>query len=195
MEQAPCCGNATDERHRFAMGLAPRSSGDHRNRVSDLRCILIAGLAAVGLLTGGCGDHGTGPGPGRSSLRLLYGDGASDTVLSMPAQALVVEVRAENGAPAQGTVVRFQALPVDSANPYSFGVYVAPLTSPNFSLFAADSADFRGRASVLIELGFRAGAARLLVSAPEFGLQDTARFTVFPGKPTHVVVQPEDTTL
>jgi len=125
----------------------------------------------------------------------LYGDGASDTVLSMPAQALVVEVRAENGAPAQGTVVRFQALPIDSANPYSFGLYVAPLTSPNFSLFAADSADFRGRASVLIELGFRAGAARLLVSAPEFGLQDTARFTVFPGKPTHVVVQPEDTTL
>ncbi len=163
--------------------------------MSELRHTLIAALAAVGLTTGGCGDHGTGTGPGRSSLRLLYGDGASDTVLSKPAQALVVEVRGENGSPAQGTVVRFQALPIDSANPYSLGVYVAPLTSPNFFPFAADSADSRGRAAVLIELGFRAGAAKLLVSAPEFGLQDTARFTVFPGKPTHVVVQPEDTAL
>jgi hypothetical protein len=146
-------------------------------------------------MTSGCGDHGTGTGPGRSSLRLLYGDGASDTVLSKPGQALVVEVRSENGSPAQGSVVRFQALPIDSANPYSLGVYVAPLTSPTFSAFAADSADSRGRAAVLIQLGTRAGAARLIVSAPEFGLEDTARFTVRPGKATQVVVQPADTAL
>jgi len=74
-------------------------------------------------------------------LRLLYGDGASDTVLSKPGQALVIEVRGENGSPVQGTVVRFEALPIDSANPYSPGVYVAPLTSQNFLPFAADSAE------------------------------------------------------
>jgi len=146
-------------------------------------------------MTSGCADHGTGTGPGGSSLRLLYGDGASDTVLSKPGQALVVEVRGENGSPAQGSIVRFEALPIDSANPYSLGVYVAPLTSPSFSGFAADSADSRGRAAVLIELGTRAGAARLVVSAPEFGLQDTARFTVLPGKTTQVVVEPADTAL
>src|SRR2546427_10972271 len=78
-------------------GLALRQGGDHRMRVSDLRCSLIAGLAAAGLITGACGDHGTGTGPGGSSLQLLYGDGATDTVLSVPAQALVVEVRGENG--------------------------------------------------------------------------------------------------
>jgi hypothetical protein len=146
-------------------------------------------------MTSGCGDHGTGTGLGGSSLRLLYGDGVTDTILSKPAQALVVEVRGENGSPARGTVVRFQALPIDGANPYSFGVYLAPLTSPSFVSFAADSADGRGRASVLIELGSHAGSARLVVSAPEFGLQDTARFTVLPGKPTHVQVQLEDTAL
>src|SRR5205823_11128300 len=156
---------------------------------------LIAAVAAAGLIAGGCGDHGAGTGPGASSLRIVYGDGVSDTVLTKPAQALVVEVRGENGLPAVGTVVRFQPLPIDSANPYSLGVYVAPLTSPNFFPFVADSADGRGRASVLIELGSRAGAARLVVSAPEFGLQDTARFTVLPGRAAHVMVQPRDTAL
>jgi len=163
--------------------------------VSIRRFTLIAAVAAAGLIAGGCGDHGGGTGPGASSLRLLYGDGVSDTVFSKPAQALVVEVRGENGSLAQGTVVRFQPLPIDSANPYSLGVYVAPLTSPGFLPFAADSADSRGRASVLIELGSHAGPARLVVSAPEFGLQDTARFTVLPGRAAHVMVQPRDTAL
>jgi WD40-like Beta Propeller Repeat len=149
----------------------------------------------AGLTASACGDHGPGTGPGASSLRLVYGDGVTDTVLSKPAQALVVEVRGENGAPAEGTVVRFQPLPIDSANPYSLSVFVAPLTSPNFLGFVADSADTRGRASVLIELGTQAGAGKLLVSAPEFGLQDTARFTVLPGRAAHVMVQPRDTAL
>src|SRR2546430_763047 len=162
-------------------GLALRQGGDHRMRVSDLRCSLIAGLAAAGLITGACGDHGTGTGPGGSSLQLLYGDGATDTVLSVPAQALVVEVRGENGVPVPGTVVRFQSLPIDSAHPFAPGVFVAAVTSTYFETFVADSTDSRGRSSVLIELGTSSGAAKLLVSVPEFGLQDTARFTVLPG--------------
>lgn len=164
-------------------------------RVSDVRFSLIAGLAAAGLMTVGCGDHGTGTGPGGSSVRLLYGDGATDTILAEPAQALVVEVRGENGMPVSGTVVRFQSLPIDSAHPYSLGAFVAAVTSPFFGDFVADSTDSRGRASVLIKLGQSTGAARLLVSAPEFGLQDTARFTVLPGNAAHVVVQPKDTAL
>jgi len=164
-------------------------------RVSDLRCSLIAGLAAAGLITGACGDHGTGTGPGGSSLQLLYGDGATDTVLSVPAQALVVEVRGENGVPVSGTVVRFQSLPIDSARPFSPGVFVAAVTSTYFETFVADSTDSRARASVLIELGTSSGAAKLLVSVPEFGLQDTARFTVLPGNAARVVVQPKDTAL
>jgi Tol biopolymer transport system component len=47
----------------------------------------------------------------------------------------------------------------------------------------------------LIQLGMGSGVARLIVSAPEFGLQDTARFTVLPGNAAHVVVQPKDTAL
>jgi WD40 repeat protein len=127
-------------------------------------------------------------------LRLLYGDGATDTILSVLTQALVVEVRGENGVPVSGTVVRFQSLPIDGANPYA-GVFVAPVTSPSFGYFVADSTDSRGRASVVIELGTHSGTGKLLVSAPEFGLQDTARFTVLPGKAAHVVVQPKDTAL
>src|SRR5437879_2122388 len=176
-------------------GLALRQGGDHRMRVADLRCSLIAGLAAAGLITGACGDHGTGTGPGGSSLQLLYGDGATDTVLSVPAQALVVEVRGENGVPVPGTVVRFQSLPIDSAHPFAPGVFVAAVTSTYFETFVADSTDSRGRSLVLIELGTSSGAPKLLVSVPEFGLQDTARFTVLPGNAARVVVQPKDTAL
>ena len=185
----------TDGRLGRCGEVAPRRSGDHCIGVWERRLALIAAVAAACFTAGGCGDHGAGTGPGASSLRLVYGDSVSDTVLSQPAQALVVEVRSENGSPAEGTVVRFQPLPIDSAHPYSLGVYVAPLTSPNFAAFAADSADSRGRASVLIALGTQAGAAKLLVSAPEFGLQDTARFTVLPGRAAHVMVQPRDTAL
>jgi hypothetical protein len=125
----------------------------------------------------------------------LYGDGATDTILAEPAQALVVEVRGENAVPVSGTVVRFQSLPIDSAHPYALGAFVSAVTSPYYGDFVADSTDSRGRASVLIKLGQTAGAARLLVSVPEFGLQDTARFTVLPGNAAHVVVLPKDTAL
>jgi len=90
----------------------------------------------------------------------LYGDGATDTILAEPAQALVVEVRGENGVPVSGTVVRFQSVPIDSAHPYSLGASFAAVTSPFFGDFVADSTDSRGRASVLIKLGQSTGAAR-----------------------------------
>ena len=174
---------------------APPSRGQ-RTCVTAFRRPFLAGFAlATGLTAGSCGDHGTGTEPGLSSLTLLRGDGVTDTVLSLPAQALVVEVRGEGGALVSGTVVRFQALTIEGANPYLLGVYVAPVTSQNFGSFVADSTDSRGRSSVLVQLGTRAGAAKLLVSVPEFGLQDTARFTVLPGKGTLVIVQPKDTAL
>lgn len=129
-----------------------------------------------------------------NSLQLVAGDSVTDTILFVPVQALVVEVRGTNGGLVAGTVVRFQPLPISSANP-SLGVYVAPVTSQFFGGFVADSTDSRGRASVLIQLGQYSGAAKLLVSVPEFGLQDTARFTVLPGNAVHVVAQPKDTAL
>ena len=154
-----------------------------------------AGLAAaVALATIHCGGNGTGP-RGASGLRLLLGDGAADTVLAMPTQALVVEVRDDNGSVVSGTVVRFQSLSNDSTNPYALGVYVAAATSPYFGGFVADSTNSRGRVSVLIEMGTHAGGAKLVVTAPEFGLQDTAHFTVLPGRPAHVLVVPKDTAL
>src|SRR6266566_2919773 len=74
--------------------------------------VLLIGLAATTSLTSACGDNGAGPAP--TGLRLVNGNGATDTIQSTPAQALVVEVRSETGALASGTVVRFQSLPIDS---------------------------------------------------------------------------------
>ena len=161
----------------------------HRNGVVALLTL------TLGLATSDCGNNGTGPGQGASALRLLFGDGAADTVDAMPAQALVAEVRGENGVVASGTVVRFEALPFDSTTPYALGVYLAPVTSQFFGEFAAESTDSRGRASVLIQMGTHAGGGKVLVTAPEFGLQDTAHFTIVPGNRAQVRVLPKDTAL
>ncbi len=155
--------------------------------------VLLIGLAATTSLTSACGDNAAGPAP--TGLRLVNGNGATDTIQSTLAQALVVEVRSETGAIASGTVVRFQSLPIDSLPYPTPGVFVSSLTSTYFSTFVADSTNASGRASVLIQLGTRAGTAKLLVSAPEFGYQDTARFTVRRGNLAHVIATPADTAL
>ena len=160
---------------------------------SPMRIGAAPALLLAGSLVAGCGDNGTGP--AGASLRLLYGNDASDTVQTMLTQALVVEVRGENGGLASGTVVRFQSLPIDSAHPYQPGVWLASLTSNSFSTFVADSTDSRGRASAVILLGTVTGTARMVVTAPEFGLEDTARFRVLPGTAARVVAQPKDTAL
>lgn len=157
--------------------------------------VLIRALAVAAVTSGGCSNHGTGTGPKATSLQVVYGDSVTDTILSLPAQALVVEVRGETGGLVAGTVVRFQSLAVSSADPYTVGVFVGPITSRFFSTFVADSTDSRGRASAMIQLGRRAGSGKVLVVAPEFGLQDTARFTILPGRAALVVAQPKDTAL
>ncbi len=154
---------------------------------------VVMGLAVTTSLASACGDNGTAP--AASGLRFVNGNGITDTVQSTPVQALVVEVRSETGALALHTVVRFQSLLIESV-PYSTpGVLVSPITTTYFSTFAADSTNASGRASVLVQLGTRAGNAKLLVSAPEFGFQDTARFTVLPGELAHVVAAPGDTAV
>jgi len=164
-----------------------------RHMFSPMRLGAVPAFLLAGPLLVGCSDNGTGP--SGASLQLLYGNDASDTVQATLTQALVVEVRGENGGLISGTVVRFQSLPIDSAHPYQPGVWLASLTSNFFSSFVADSTDSRGRASAVILLGTVTGAAKVVVTAPEFGLEDTARFTVLPGNAARVVVQPKDTAL
>jgi Tol biopolymer transport system component len=147
-------------------------------------------LAAVTLAacSGSTEPVATGP-----SLRFSGGASLSDTAGAELAQALIVEVRDSSGALAPaGTIVRFSS--VERAM-YWPELWIEPLTSTSYGTFATGTTDQAGRTGVLVKLGTVAGPARLLVSVPTLGLEDTARFTITAGKAARVKVTPADTAL
>jgi Big-like domain-containing protein/WD40 repeat protein len=148
-------------------------------------------LAAIG-----CGSSGeSGTEPSDSGMRILAGANVTDTIFAKLPQALTVEVR-PNGRAIAGLVVRFQALSSeDPQRQFDWTVLVAPLTSNQYATFAVDSTDARGRAKVLVQLGQVAGPVTLLVTCPELGLSDTARFTVTAGSAARLAFTPHDTVL
>src|SRR2546426_3170327 len=159
--------------------------------------VLPAWLLASAILVA-CGDNGTGPtrsGNG-GGLTLVAGFSLTDTVTAQPIQALVVEVRNSDGTHATGAVVRFQALPPDTTtHAFTPSMYVAPLGGTFFGTFVSDTADARDRAGVLLEFGTIAGPGLIQITVPEFGIRDTATYTVLPGNAAAVRAFPRDTAL
>ena len=72
---------------------------------------------------------------------------------------------------------------------------VGTLTSTSYATFATGETDGAGRASVMVQMGTVAGPARIAVSVPTLGLQDTARYTVLPGQPSAIHIMPGDTAI
>ena len=139
-----------------------------------------------------CGDS-TGPGGARPGLTLVSGYNLSDTATAQPAQALVVEVRDGKGAIVpRGTIVRFTGV---GDSYLEAEMTVEALTSAYFDTFATGETDGAGRAAVLLQMGRRAGPARIAISVPTLNLQDTARYTVLPGQPSAVLLMPSDTAM
>ena len=148
------------------------------------------------------------PVTGKKSLKILSGEGASDTVRAPgPYAALVVEVRGDNGDPVSGTIVRFNSvLSADTLRKYEAGMYVCPLTVPTCagsepyfggppSTFATATTGSDGLASVLVGFGTVAGTDGIAIEVPSLLLKDTAQFTVRPGNATRVAIFPRDTAL
>jgi len=137
-------------------------------RVPTLRIALAATLAA-------CGDNGVQPlAPG---LSIVSGDGITDTVQAAPPQPLVVRVIGQNGAPLSAVAVSFDGGARVFAGP-------SPATT-----------DRDGFAQATIYLGSVAGEESVTVRVPSLGLQAIARFTVLPGNPVGVAVEPADTAV
>ena len=136
----------------------------------------------------------TGPEPVTSTgLRFSGAANLADTVGASFTQALLVEVHDSSGRVApQGTVVRFTAVYAPPRGPEAF---VAPLTSQSYVAFTTSTTDDQGHTGVLVQLGKTAGTARLAVSVPELGLEDTVRFTVNPGNAARALISPSDTLL
>ncbi|HEV7388709.1 MAG TPA: hypothetical protein VGN73_08865 [Gemmatimonadaceae bacterium] len=152
------------------------------------------------LLLANCGEGPTGPGP-KPGVRAVAGAGVTDTVDSQPLQALVVEVRGENGVLASGVVVRFEpkAAFENAGYYYEPTVRVCPLSAQNcdayFGEVATDTTDAHGRAKMTVRLGRVAGPGVVRLVVPEFGLADSATFTITPGAPAAVRAVGGDPTL
>jgi Tol biopolymer transport system component len=58
-----------------------------------------------------------------------------------------------------------------------------------------DTTDASGQAGTVLQAGYRAGTARLVVRVPALGYEDTATFTLLPGNPARLVALPADTAM
>jgi hypothetical protein len=166
--------------------------------------VSLAGLTILLVACGG-GDGPTSPAD-KPGLHILLGAGVTDTVDAEPAQALVVEVREADGQFSHGAIVRFEARPpADSTRRGEAAVNVCPLTAPSCgspspfygvsSQFTTDTTDAEGRAKAIIRLGSVAGRAVVRVTVPEFGMEDSAVYTVKPGAIARVHASAAQTSL
>jgi hypothetical protein len=152
-----------------------------------LRKARVACSISLILLLAKCGGDSTGPGDNKPGIRAVAGAGITDTVDAEPLQALVVEVRDENGALVRGVVVRFEPQ-LTPQTPFFYprpAVLVCTLSSPDCGAFggqfAFDTTDSHGRASVRIQMGLIAGPGVVRLTVPELGLVDSATYTITPG--------------
>jgi hypothetical protein len=153
--------------------------------VSPRKARATFGISLIFLLAS-CGGDSIGPSndPG---VRAVAGAGITDTVDAEPSQALVVEVRDQNGALASGVEVRFEP----KASPYYYEtLLVCPLSAVHcaayfghdyFGQVVTDTTDARGRAKVLVGMGRVAGPGVVRLVVPELGFADSATFTITPG--------------
>ena len=111
------------------------------------------------------------------------------------------EVRGPGGQLAVGAIVRFQAQPsADSTRRTEPTIFVCALAAQNCgpisgTAFAVDTTDSQGRAKALVRLGHVAGRAVIRMHVPEFGLLDSATYTVNAGAVARVRATVADTAL
>jgi hypothetical protein len=149
-------------------------------------------LTAAVFVSASCGDS-SGPGGGHPGLTLIAGYNLTDTISAQPAKALVVEVRDTRGTIVpRGTIVRFSGV---GTSFFDAEMLVGTLTSNSYSLFVTGETDGAGRAAVMVQMGIKGGPARIAVSVPSLGLQDTARYVVLPGQPSAIHLLPGDTAI
>lgn len=126
-----------------------------------------------------CGDDPIVPGD-EPGISFPVGTNVSDTIGATPVQAVAVQVRGGDGGVAANEVVRVEAIRDSSVY---HEMLAASLGSNLFESFLADTTDEKGMVHFRVRMGRRAGPARLVVTVPALGLQDTARFEILPGAP------------
>jgi hypothetical protein len=157
----------------------------------------LAVVAVFVVLLSSCGGDAGGvvTPPPKSQLRIVAGQGTSDTIQTALVQPLVIEVDV-GGAAAVGMGVRIDAL---SANdPTRLGESTILLAGSRGGQLAPSiltTTDASGRVSVWPVFGTIAGITRVVVTAPTLNLTDTATFTVMPGVAVAINLAVRDTAM
>jgi len=159
---------------------------------------VFAALLAMTIVA--CGsDRGTGPvASGPAILRITSGGSGTDTILSTLPQLLTVQVTDSAGHPFVGVVVRFDPAEIVDANGLTSSatmVYAAPPDTGQRTVELALRTDGQGRAQARVILGNKAGTGAMLITVPDAGVQDTARYVIKPGKPYRVRTTIADTAV
>lgn len=132
-------------------------------------------------------------------VSVVAGDAISDTVQAGLTQLLETEVLGRNGKPAARLAVRFEVLTHTDPNraPDAF-VSVCTASSnvcADNSRLHTVTTDAKGRVQARVRLGTIAGGGRVQISVPEYGIADTATYTMLPGSAVKLRAQIADTTL
>ena len=163
---------------------------------SHLRKALAALLASC--LVVACSDS-TAPAPLRSGIEITAAPPQGDTISAIPVQALVVTVRGPDGAPVRGVIVRFEPTTVLIDNGWYTQAMptmtLSPLGGAWWDVLVVDSSDARGSAATRVRFGTLTGEAGVVITVPELGYADTARFTVQPGAAAGLSFAPRDSVL
>ncbi len=152
------------------------------------------------VLAASCGDGPTDPRNGGPGVRVMLGAGVTDTIDTEPLQQLVVEVRGLDGKLTSGAIVWFLGQPTaDTSHRYEPAIYVCAVTPYTcgftYESFTVDTTDDKGQASAFVRLGHVAGRAVIRITVPEFGMVDSATFTVTAGAPASVRASTTDIEL
>lgn len=157
-----------------------------------------AACCALLFSTAACSEGSTEPG-GEPGIRVLSGAGITDTIDAFQAAPVVAEVRRANGRLAAGVEVRFEALPDNAAIPgwmyICKGSSSAACGVSSFQRVLTDTTDAEGRVEMFVRTGFTSGPARILVTVPQLGFLDSAKFTVLPGVATSIRAVNPDTAV
>ena len=138
-----------------------------------------------------CTDSTAPPPAGLPGLRIVAGDGTTDTIGAVVSQAVIAELRDNDGRPIRGAVVAFESL----ANVGAPWVWVRRLDADFFRQSVVDTTDANGRAKAQVELGYITGPAELRITSAAVEAVDTVRFTVAPGAASRVILTPRDATV
>lgn len=166
-------------------------------------------LVAAALLSSCGSDSFTGPEPKpeprpQPGIRVAAGISTSDTIEATAAQGLVVEVRGADGKLSPGVVIRFETMVTDGSRYCTLvtflcgrypDMFVGEVGGDRLWIDASATTDVQGRATVRMQFGRVAGVTKIVVTAPELGLQDTVRFNVRPGAGVKAIAAPRDTTV